>query len=871
MQYKPSSYQQEIFDFVKYGYGNAVINAKAGSGKCLGFNTEVLMYDCTIKKVQDIKTGDLLMGDDSTPRTVLNTNIGYGSLRRITPKKGLSWICNDVHILSVQKYHNPSLNKSGYYYKEDISIDIIEEESESGAKLHPDGFLRPYKLYRTALEFTPRKVSIDPWLYGIWLGDGTTKYSAITNPDNEIIEEIYKKVPEGNFADVKIYKDKNGKDKCEKICINACDIKISPFRRFIKSSLLNDEKIIKKEYLYNSREIRLALLAGLIDSDGYVSKNSCEIAVKYDNLAKDILFLCRSLGFAAYDNYREKICYNNGTVNKYHIISISGDLSIIPNILMRKKATKRTINKDVLRVGFKIERIEDGDYYGFTLDGNGRFLLGDLTVTHNTSTAVQAIDFIKPDKKILFLAFNNSIVDELTKKIIREKTDIKTLHSLGFSTLLYNYKNLNLTVDELKYQKKLRSVLEDNPVEITPKKQKRYKSNILKLTDLGRFYLAKNENQLETVAVKHNIIIIENEIEIAFELISWGKVSLEETKTVDFSDMIYLPNVLPIRTFKYDFIFIDEAQDLSIAQFNLFLKYLKQGGRFVAIGDNSQCINGFVGSSQDSFDKLKALPSTIELPLSICYRCPKKVIELAKKIVPGIEAREDAPDGYIKYNATVNDVKDGDMIICRNTLPLIKLYLELITNGTKAYVKGKDIGINLINLVENVDQEYLNVDLSGEGIFSELYNSLLNYIEQTKNTLDILEEDVFETQEFNNLIDSIQCLEIVSNGLETKNELLDKLNLIFSDESTDGICLSTIHKSKGLEADNVFILNKNLLPSKFVKQDWEKEQERNLEYVAITRAKKMLGFIYDKENMRTSENRNISMEIDLIKTKINNL
>ena len=211
------------------------------------------------------------------------------------------------------------------------------------------------------------------------------------------------------------------------------------------------------------------------------------------------------------------------------------------------------------------------------------------------------------------------------------------------------------------------------------------------------------------------------------------------------------------------------------------------------------------------------------------------------------------------------------MIICRNTLPLIKLYLELITNGTKAYIKGKDIGSNLINMVENIGQELLNIDLNEEGVFSELYSTLLNYIEQTKTILDISEEDVFETQEFNNLMDSIQCLEIVANNLKTKNELVEKLKLIFSDESTEGICLSTIHKAKGLEADNVFILNKNLLPSKFVKQDWEMEQEKNLEYVAITRPKKILGFISDRDNMQTSEKRNISGEIDLIRYKVNKI
>lgn len=101
--FTPSKYQEKFFDFVQHGVGNAVIEAAAGSGKCLGFDTEILMYDGSIKKVQDIKVGDLLMGDDSQPRKVLSTNVGEGRLKRIVPKKGNSWVCNDVHILTLDK------------------------------------------------------------------------------------------------------------------------------------------------------------------------------------------------------------------------------------------------------------------------------------------------------------------------------------------------------------------------------------------------------------------------------------------------------------------------------------------------------------------------------------------------------------------------------------------------------------------------------------------------------------------------------------------------------------------------------------------------------------------------------------------------
>lgn len=811
------------------------------------------------------------------------------------------------------------------------------------------------------------------------------------------------------------------------------------------------------------------------------------------------------------------------------------------------------------------------DIFDFIKFGYGNGVINAKSGSGKSTTAVQSLDFIKPDKKVLFLAFNNSIVEDLQLKITRLNTDVKTLHSLGYSILNYNYRELNLTVDEYKYKKILNFKLQESNylVLLKQKEIKKYKSNILKLIDLGRFYLVKNESDLENVALKHNVILIKNEIEVSLKVIREAKVLFKETKTIDFGDMLYLPNVLPVRTLKYDFIFVDEAQDLSQAQMQLFLKCFKQGGRFIAIGDEKQCqpagtkilmsdgetkniediiigdkvvsydrkdkgqfigyykhhrwgskkmsekgyninntskryynddlitissngnttrytpehkcmvrfskestekhllylmekngvfrigiaplwtknkitfgttrarsegadsfwilkiydsrfeayldeqyysieysipqmiflyryqkgnidqsiidtyysmfdkdkmliratnvlnifkkdynyplwrkttpsyfsknhmfeinacnilpsimemvnfndknttklrngnikiiptyskidfltyekyegyvyslevnkhelyvadgilthncINAFVGSDIESFTNLKKLPNVIELPLSICYRCPSSILDLAKKFVPDIEPRENAPVGYINYVATIDDIGGDDMVICRNTLPLVKLYIMLLNKGIKAYVKGKDVGDKLISLVENIENEELNLDLDSEGVFSELYSELISYIEQTKRLLDIPETDVYETQEFNNLLDSIECLEMLSQNIQTKQELLDKLNLIFKDNENNGVCLSTIHKAKGLEADNVFILNRNLLPSKYVKQDWELEQEKNLEYVALTRSKKTLGFIYSKEFNSISENKNIEEKIIDLKYKI---
>lgn len=475
------------------------------------------------------------------------------------------------------------------------------------------------------------------------------------------------------------------------------------------------------------------------------------------------------------------------------------------------------------------------DVFEFIQYGYGNAVISAVAGSGKSSTLIMSLDKIKPEKKVLFLAFNNSIVNELKQKISRENTDIKTLHSLGFSILRYNYKDLDLQVDEFKYDKKLIEILSEKESELFD--DKKYLKNILQLCSLGRFFMANNSQKLLAVANKYNIIPIDDELQIAKELISWSKESIQETKTIDYTDMVYLPSVLPVRTFKYDFIFVDEAQDLSITQLNLFMKCFKQGGRFIAVLDEKQAIYGFAGSDSESYHKLIKTSNTTLLPLSICYRCPKKVIRLAREIVPEIQWKEDAIEGEIKYKATIEELADGDMVICRNTSPLIKLYATLITNGIKAYIKGTDVGLNLIDILESTYSEKLT------DVFNELNLKLANFILNNSRIENTTEEQIKDSQEYNDLSDKIDCLKILSIDIPTKKELIEKIKAIFSDENKSGICLSTIHKAKGLEADNVYILDKQLMPSKCAKQEWELQQEENLRYVAYTRPRKILGFI----------------------------
>ena len=281
-------------------------------------------------------------------------------------------------------------------------------------------------------------------------------------------------------------------------------------------------------------------------------------------------------------------------------------------------------------------------------------------------------------------------------------------------------------------------------------------------------------------------------------------------------------------------------------------------GRFIGVGDEKQAIYGFAGADASSFNKLKEIPNTIVLPLSVCYRCGTDIINLAKKIMPTIEASPTAKKGMVDYDSSYKNLQTGDMVICRNTAPLVSLCMKLLIANKKSYVMGTDISKNLINLVESCKKK--TEEFSVENVFARIYKEKEKMIANISKKEKITISEAKETQLIDSLSDKIVTLEILSKGCIMADELIDKLKSIFSDD-TDGICLSTIHKSKGLEADRVYIIHSDLMPSKYAKQDWEIEQEKNLKYVAITRAKSVLGYITDFDAYKDIESQDKGKEV----------
>lgn len=291
-----------------------------------------------------------------------------------------------------------------------------------------------------------------------------------------------------------------------------------------------------------------------------------------------------------------------------------------------------------------------------------------------------------------------------------------------------------------------------------------------------------------------------------------------------------------------------ESIEREFGEFNVWSLDVEDYHNYVADGIlTHNCLYSFASSDPESFKKLKELPNTKSLPLSISYRCSRNIVDFAKKLVPAIECNNDGRVGEVKYDVPLSEIHDGDMVLCRNNAPLMKVYVDFIKEGKKCFIRGKDIGLNLKNMVKRTGIEVLNKNIQEDGVFARLYDMVFDNINELIDKYHITYSDAVESSIVANKLDMIKALEILSDDINTATELIEKIGTIFSDRKSGGISLSTIHKAKGLEAENVYIACRELMPSSRAKKDWEIRQEYNLMYVAYTRAKNILGFIDGKE------------------------
>lgn len=378
------------------------------AGKCLGINTPILLYDLNIKKVQDIVKGDQLMGIDGTPRTVLTITKGVGQLYKVKQKRGIDFVVNDAHILCLKHSEGKELYKTikqkkvyqGHFKMPGIHKITAEDLYNSSGR-----FKRQYRGFKTGFELPERKVLLDAYYLGLWLGDGCSSSSNITTVDKETRDYLYSIAEENNCIVIQNPNDKNtiriSRPK------NLPHGKRNLLIKYLTHYGLIKNKHIPHDYLHNTIEVRKKLLAGLIDSDGTLSKKGYySISTTKQPLAEQIRILVSSLGY--YASVRHRIARMKRKDNSVYScdcwsINIScNNGESIPTLIKRKQ--KVFVNKvcDCLNSTIELEKLTIGDYYGFTLDGDHMFLLGDFTVTHNTSDILKflSIESIQNERLI---------------------------------------------------------------------------------------------------------------------------------------------------------------------------------------------------------------------------------------------------------------------------------------------------------------------------------------------------------------------------------------------------------------------------------------------------------------------------------------
>ena len=472
--------------------------------------------------------------------------------------------------------------------------------------------------------------------------------------------------------------------------------------------------------------------------------------------------------------------------------------------------------------------------FQFIETGSGNAVINAVAGAGKTFTITKALELIPDNQRVIFIAFNRHIVEELRNKLTqvnKQNVDVMTIHSYGAKVVR---RNLKSWVDADKVWKVCDSLYPTWSVD--PEIASGYIGRVKRLVELAKLNLVENADALYELAMKHDIEIFNGEIDNAIQV---KNITDKNTRTHDFNDMIYYPVKHNLRGEQYDWVFIDECQDLSTAQQELMKRAVKPGGRFVAVGDPHQCIYGFAGADVESFKKLAAVPNTTQLPLSLTYRCAKNIVAHAQELVPHIQALPDAEDGIVRFDGKIAEFQSNDMILSRVNCPLITLCIRLLGQGQKAYVKGKDIGMNLTNMLKKTRRD--NLDAAMKVLWQERGRIVKKLVSRGTPIEDAENSVLVKTYE-----EKLDAIDALSHGLKTVKEVIDRITQIFADEK-EGICLSSVHKSKGLEADRVFIVEPKTMPAPWVKKSWEQEQEDNIHYVAITRARKELVYVPESE------------------------
>lgn len=457
--------------------------------------------------------------------------------------------------------------------------------------------------------------------------------------------------------------------------------------------------------------------------------------------------------------------------------------------------------------------------------GPGHSIVQARAGTGKTTTILEGVSHIPRGAKILLTAFGTKIVKELERRN-RSPAQVRTLHSLGLALIRKDERFQGVDVDNKKA--KARQIAKDVALEQGLPTSRDCIARLAKLTSLAKNTLAETDLDLLYIAKHYDI---EDKDFPAEMLVPAAKEMLirmlNEIRLVDFDDMLWFPYKYNLTYASFDHVIIDEVQDLNKVQYWLTSNSVREDGRIIGVGDDKQALYAWRGAEQDLMRSMTSQLRANVWPLSITYRCPTSVVDIVRPIVPDFTAAPGAPPGtvlHIPRSSLEDRVRPGDFILSRVNAPLMHICLSLLKQGIPATVAGRDIGRSLCDLAEK----------SRETTISGLLIWLDSYFELERERL--LDEDAEDRLE--RLRDKIEALKAVCLGQTSVAAVTAKIEAMFTDDEDDmnRVVCSTVHKAKGLERDNVFVLMETMRPGK-------NQAERNIYYVALTRTKNNLYLV----------------------------
>lgn len=488
--------------------------------------------------------------------------------------------------------------------------------------------------------------------------------------------------------------------------------------------------------------------------------------------------------------------------------------------------------------------------FDWAISGTGNAVMIAVAGSGKTTTITKMLEILPRWMRVLYIAFNKDIVralDDKVKAMGFDNVTVKTLNGSGFGVCRKYEGFVDLNEDKVTDiltemgwridKKSVPDVLERNRNRVK-------RTAMRKIVELVKSTLA-DYNDADAIMDIIDRFHIEIDEDMETELIEALPHVMHENNNnleyVDYNDQCYLPVVNPYfkeRFNTYDFVLCDEFQDFNKCNIEYIKRCLAPNGRIIAVGDHRQSLYGFRGADPRAMpDAIKSLQATV-LPLSICYRCPTSHVMNVKSIVPEIEPAPNAKEGIlenIEYKQMMEMVREGDMVLCRTNAPLVKPAFAVIKSGRKAIIKGKNIGRELVNFIEKFQTDELGrLDILMQ---QQTELEMAHYIERNK---EMMAEQVLERY---------QTISEVARECKSVSELIVKLETLFSDDNI-GVVFSSIHRAKGLEADNIFWYRQDLCPHPKAKTDEEKEQEYNAMYVAGTRSKNALYIVARDESDR---------------------